>query len=54
MVEEMNNELNEMKDFNVNDIVTGKVTKVEEKQAFVDAGYKVDGIIPISELSSYM
>ncbi|GAJ98726.1 30S ribosomal protein S1 [Geomicrobium sp. JCM 19055] len=52
MVEEMNNELNEMKDFNVNDIVTGKVTKVEEKQAFVDAGYKVDGIIPISELSS--
>ncbi|MFB4160704.1 30S ribosomal protein S1 [Geomicrobium sp. JSM 1781026] len=52
MAEEMNNELEGMKDLQVNDIVTGKVTKVEEKQAFVDAGYKVDGIVPISELSS--
>ncbi|WP_078553255.1 30S ribosomal protein S1 [Bacillus alkalicellulosilyticus] len=52
MVEEMNNELTEMKSFAVGDVVTGKVTKVEEKHAFVDVGFKVDGIIPISELSS--
>ncbi|MBB6449019.1 small subunit ribosomal protein S1 [Geomicrobium halophilum] len=52
MVEDMNNEMANVKEFHVDDIVSGKVTKVEEKQAFVDAGYKVDGIIPISELSS--
>ncbi|MGO4888139.1 30S ribosomal protein S1 [Anaerobacillus sp. MEB173] len=52
MVEEMNNEMTEVKSFSVGDVVTGKVTKVEDKQAFVDVGYKVDGVIPISELSS--
>lgn len=52
MVEEMNNEVSEMKSFAVGDVVTGKVTKVEDKQAFVDVGFKVDGIVPISELSS--
>ncbi|WP_100398530.1 30S ribosomal protein S1 [Bacillus sp. FJAT-44742] len=52
MVEEMNNEGNGMAEFSVGSTVTGKVTKVEEKQAFVDVGYKVDGIVPISELSS--
>ncbi|MED3646726.1 30S ribosomal protein S1 [Halalkalibacterium halodurans] len=52
MVEEMNNEVTEMKSFSVGDVVSGKVTKVEDKQAFVDVGFKVDGIIPISELSS--
>ncbi|MED4164679.1 30S ribosomal protein S1 [Halalkalibacterium halodurans] len=41
-----------MKSFSVGDVVSGKVTKVEDKQAFVDVGFKVDGIIPISELSS--
>ncbi|MDE5411945.1 30S ribosomal protein S1 [Alkalihalobacterium chitinilyticum] len=51
MVEEMNSEMT-IKAFNVGDTVTGKVTKVEDKQAFVDVGFKVDGIIPISELSS--
>ncbi|WP_026673024.1 30S ribosomal protein S1 [Alkalihalobacterium bogoriense] len=49
MVEENNHE---MKSFQVGDVVTGKITKVEDKQAFVDVGFKVDGIIPISELSS--
>ncbi|MFB5661652.1 30S ribosomal protein S1 [Alteribacillus sp. HJP-4] len=52
MVDEMNNEIAGMKEFNVGDIVSAKVTKVEEKQAYADAGYKVDAIIPISELSS--
>lgn len=52
MVEEMNDGMNEIKSFSVGDIVTGKVTKVEDKQAFVDVGFKVDGIVPISELSS--
>lgn len=48
----MNEELNEMKSFSVGDKVSGKVTKVEDNQAFVDVGYKVDGILPISELSN--
>ncbi|MFC0470307.1 30S ribosomal protein S1 [Halalkalibacter kiskunsagensis] len=52
MVEEMNNEVTEMKSFAEGDVVSGKVTKVEDKQAFVDVGFKVDGIVPISELSS--
>lgn len=34
------------------DITKGKVVKVEDNQAFVDVGYKYDGIIPIRELSS--
>src|SRR5699024_9963054 len=32
--------------------VTGTVVKVDEKQVFVDIGYKSEGIIPISELSN--
>lgn len=52
MGEEMNQEMTEVKSFNVGDIVKGVVTKVEEKQALANVGYKTDGIIPISELSS--
>lgn len=52
MVEEMNAELNNVSPLQPGDVVTGKVSKVEEKQAFVDVGYKTDGIVPISELSS--
>lgn len=51
MTEEMNQNL-EVKTFAVGDTVNGKVTKVEEKHALVDIGYKVEGIVPISELSS--
>jgi len=43
----------EVKDFKAGDRVKGQVTKVEEKQVLVDIeGSKLDGIIPISELSS--
>lgn len=52
MMDEMNREITEQKDFHIGDIVKGKVTKVEEKVAFVDVGFKTDGILPISELSS--
>ncbi|MEH7075617.1 30S ribosomal protein S1 [Neobacillus drentensis] len=51
----MSEELNqvEVKSFEIGDKVTGQVTKVEEKQVLVDIqGSKLDGIIPISELSS--
>jgi small subunit ribosomal protein S1 len=34
------------------DIVRGKIIKVDADQAFVDVGYKYDGVIPIRELSS--
>ncbi|TFE03099.1 30S ribosomal protein S1 [Jeotgalibacillus salarius] len=51
MTEDMNNiEVNSLE---VGNRVTGTVTKVEEKQVLVDVkDSKIDGIIPISELSS--
>ncbi|WP_413380455.1 30S ribosomal protein S1 [Alkalihalobacillus sp. 1P02AB] len=52
MINEMNSEVAGMKSIEVGDVISGKITKVEDKQAFVDVGYKVDGVIPISELSS--
>ena len=43
----------EVKNFEVGDFVKGVVSKVEEKQVVVElAESKLDGIIPISELSS--
>lgn len=39
------------KEFNVGDIVEGKIVSISEKQVFVDIGFKTEGIIPISELS---
>lgn len=52
MVEEMNNEMADFKELSVGDTVTGTVSKIEDKHALVDVGYKVEGILPISELSS--
>lgn len=52
MVEEMNNEMANVKTFTEGEVIKGVVTKVEEKVAYVNVGYKVDGVIPISELSS--
>ncbi|OZU90096.1 30S ribosomal protein S1 [Virgibacillus indicus] len=46
---ETNNELPEL---NVGDTIKGTVVKLEEKQVLVDIGYKTEGILPISELSS--
>jgi small subunit ribosomal protein S1 len=51
----MSEDLNqvEVRSFVIGDTVTGQVTKVEEKQVLVAIeGSKLDGIIPISELSS--
>ncbi|WP_102274735.1 30S ribosomal protein S1 [Cytobacillus massiliigabonensis] len=51
MSEEMNQV--DVRNFEVGDKVSGLVTKVEEKQVIVDiSDSKLDGIIPISELSS--
>ncbi|MED0669887.1 30S ribosomal protein S1 [Aneurinibacillus aneurinilyticus] len=36
----------------VNQVLTGTVSRVDEKQALIDVGYKYDGILPISEVSS--
>lgn len=52
MVEKMNEEVLETKTLQVGDVVTGKVTKVEEKQVLVDVGGKSEGVIPISELAN--
>lgn len=54
MMEEMSNVLGmtDATTISVGDVVKAKVTKVEEKQALVDVGYKYDGLIPISELSA--
>ena len=51
MSEEMNQV--EVNAYEVGDIIKGVVTKVEEKQVVVEIpNSKLDGIIPISELSS--
>ncbi len=51
MSEELNNIV--VHNYTVGDRVAGKVTKVEEKQVIVAINdSKLDGIIPISELSS--
>ncbi|NQD69002.1 S1 RNA-binding domain-containing protein, partial [Bacillus haikouensis] len=51
MMEDMNGI--EVKNLEIGEKVKGTVTKVEEKQVLVDVqDSKVDGIIPISELSS--
>ncbi|MET3289537.1 UNVERIFIED_CONTAM: small subunit ribosomal protein S1 [Brevibacillus sp. OAP136] len=42
----------DVKTLAVGDVVKAKVTKVEDKQALVDVGYKYDGLIPISELAA--
>ncbi len=54
MVEEMKHEekMTEVENLQVGDVVKGTVSKVDEKQALVDVGYKLDGILPISEVSS--
>ncbi|SFL84731.1 small subunit ribosomal protein S1 [Gracilibacillus orientalis] len=51
-MDEMNQEISEIKELSVGDIVQGKVVKVEDKHVLVDIGYKVEGIVPISELSA--
>ncbi|MDF2606325.1 MAG: rpsA [Bacillales bacterium] len=37
----------------IGNIIEGTVVKVEDKQALVDFGYKVEAILPISEISSF-
>jgi len=50
MVEEMK----DMPDFEIHrdQVVTGMVVKIEDKQALIDIGYKTEAILPISEVSS--
>ncbi|BAH43420.1 30S ribosomal protein S1 homolog [Brevibacillus brevis NBRC 100599] len=50
-MEETNVSLTDATTISVGDVVKATVTKVEDKQALVDLGYKYDGLIPISELS---
>lgn len=52
MVEEMNNEMADFNSLSVGDVTKGTVSKVEDKQAYVNVGYKMDGVVPISELAS--
>ncbi|WP_423773819.1 30S ribosomal protein S1 [Aneurinibacillus aneurinilyticus] len=55
MVEENQNEMNGQQGLGgveVNQVLTGTVSRVDEKQALIDVGYKYDGILPISEVSS--
>ncbi|MGG1659626.1 30S ribosomal protein S1 [Brevibacillus sp. NRS-1366] len=51
MMDETNVSLTDATTVSVGDVVKATVTKVEDKQALVDVGYKYDGLIPISELS---
>jgi small subunit ribosomal protein S1 len=51
MAEEIQNDV-EVKTYEIGDVVKGTVTKVEDKHALVDFGYKIDGILPIGEISN--
>jgi small subunit ribosomal protein S1 len=51
MTDEIQNDV-EVKTYSIGDIVKATVTKVEEKHALVDFGYKIDGILPIGEISN--
>lgn len=50
MADEMQNA--EVRTIEVGETLTGKVTKIDAKQALVDIGYKTEAILPISEVSS--
>ncbi len=52
MSEEMNNELQNIKNLAKGDIVKGRVAKIENNQAFIDLGYKFDGIIELRDVSN--
>lgn len=52
MTEEIQNDEVEVRTYSIGDIVKATVTKVEEKHALVDFGYKIDGILPIGEISN--
>lgn len=52
MSEEKKTDITEVTSLAIGEVVKGKVIKVEPVQAFVDVGYKWDGILPISEVSS--
>ncbi|MDQ0337761.1 small subunit ribosomal protein S1 [Caldalkalibacillus uzonensis] len=51
MVEEMQNNV-EVQQIEEGDRVKGTVTKVKEKHALIDFGYKIDAILPIGEISN--
>ena len=42
-----------MAEFAEGDIIRGRVLKVTSTEAIVDIGFKSEGIVPISELTSY-
>jgi len=52
MSEEKRTEITEETSVKLGEIVKGKVVKIEASQALVDVGYKWEGILPISEVSS--
>ncbi|GGK18877.1 30S ribosomal protein S1 [Caldalkalibacillus thermarum] len=51
MVEEIQNNV-EVQQYETGDRVKGTVTKVKEKYALIDIGYKIDAILPIGEISN--
>src|SRR5690625_727392 len=48
----MNETNHELAEVSVGSTLSGTVVKIEDKQVLVDIGYKTEGIVPISELSS--
>jgi small subunit ribosomal protein S1 len=50
-MDEMTN-LHEVQAVQPGDVLKGRVTKIEKGHAFVDVGYKFDGVLPIGEVSA--
>ncbi|MGD9678589.1 MAG: 30S ribosomal protein S1 [Vulcanibacillus sp.] len=52
MTEEMNQVITNVLILKKGDRVSGIVSKIEEKQALIDVGYRYDGILPVNEISN--
>ncbi len=52
MTEEMNKEMANISTLHKGEKVSGVVSKIEEKQALIDIGYRFDGVLPIGEVSN--
>ena len=52
MADDMNKEISDITQLEVGDVTTGTVTKIEKKHALINVNAKLDGVLPISELSN--
>lgn len=52
MTEELNQVITNITILKKGDRISGVVSKIEDKQALIDVGYRFDGVLPITEISN--